>query len=439
MRLSRRRSPYLLAAALVLLAACAAPSGAPQPDAAAVSTADAGTEAPPPTESPRPAPTETPAPTAVPTEAQREFRVSQGPAGVFSLNVPADWERLDESSADRLLVRYLPPAGYGSRVTVEVTNEGPQTPEQVRALAESFVRLHYGTDPAYEALSREETQDGALVFTFAYDDGLGAAGQETLTTRQVGPYFAALRVLLADADEHRLGQALDAVAASFRVDALAQWSSSIAAVNPAALSIDNAALWRSEDDVWGTVYSGEVRNAAESPVTDVEVRVVLCDARGVVMGEFSGQAGLEIVEPGAAAPFALHLGDVAAGLEVCSVSASAVPAPPASPHTTALQVQADAGLEGRERFVVQGQVTNPGLAAVGDVRVLMAAYNEEGQLIGFETTPLGADVVLQPGASAPFSHTFTALGGEASRLQAQAQGRTLDERNPSLAARPDEG
>lgn len=422
----------------VMLAACSSPGATVEPAAEAEATGTPPDEEPSLTQQP----TQTeppPQPTPTPTEAPREFRTSQGPSGVFSLSIPAGWEQFDESSERRLRVRYLPPAGYGSRVTVEVTNEGPLTPEQVAELAASTVHQTYDGSTEYELIDQTADEDGTLRYTFAYDDGQGGAGQETLLVRQSGPYFAALRVFLAAEDEDTLTQALDTVEQSFRVDAAAQWSTGSAAVNPAALLVENTALWDSDNDVWGTVFSGEVINASETAITDVTVRLVLCDSRGVVMGEYNGGAGLSVVEPGGVTPFALHLGDVIDGLEVCSQSAEAAPAPASTAYTVDLQVQADAGQTNSGDVVVQGQVSNPGLAPVGDVRVLMSVYAESGQLVGFETAALGADVVLGPGETAPFTHTFTALGDDPARVETQAQGRTLDGRNPSLSDGPDEG
>lgn len=427
------RSAALSAGLLVfMLAACTAtPQAATVPAETATQPVVVS-----PTGTPTPAPARTAAPAPTPTEPSREFLPADHPSGVFGLSIPAGWETADESTGERLLVRYLPPPGYGSRVRVEVTHEGPQTPEQVGALVESYVRLHYNGDDGYEELSREVGPDGETRLTFRYDDGQGAAGQETVILRQAGPYFAALSVFLADDDAPRLAQALDTVAGSFRVEPQAQWRPGPVAVNPAELVIANTALWESEDDVWGWVYSGELTNASPGAVTEVEVRVVLCDTRSVVVSEFRGEVGLSVIPAGASSPFALRLGDLASGLSVCSEQAEGVGAAQDTPITTELQVEGSAS-SGGDVIAVQGQVANPGLAPVTDVRLVAAAYDEAGRVVGFETAPLGVGLVLAPGEAAPFEISVPAVDAEAARTVVLAQARVLPLQDYSLA--PEEG
>ena len=435
MSLRSPRSAALGAGLLVLmLAACrAAPQVATAPAVTATEPVEVG-----PTETPAPAPARTAAPAPTPTEPAREFRPADHSSGVFGLSLPAGWETVDESIGERLLVRYLPPPGYGSRIRVEVTHEGPQTPGQVGALVERYVRLHYGSGAAYEEISREDGPDGETRLTFRYDDGQGGAGQETVILRQAGPYFAALSVFLAGDDAPRLTQALETVESSFRVEPLAQWRPGPVAVNPAELIIANTALWEPEEDASGWVYSGEVSNVSPGAVTDVEVRVVLCDARSVVVSEYRGETGLTVIPAGGSSPFALRLGDLAAGLSVCSEQAEAVAAPQDTPVTTALQVEAGATGDA-ETIFVQGQVANPGLASVTDVRLVAAAYDGAGRVVGVATSPLGVGLVLEPGQAAPFEVSVTVLDAEAARTVVLAEARIIVDQNHSLAPEEDEG
>lgn len=420
----RRQRPGLHLGALITalaLAACSAPApGAVGPTQTPTQAAGTASPAPTPTRTSTP----TPAPTATPTEPARDFHAVGHPSGVFSLNIPQGWEPLDSSTERRLQVRYLPPAGYGSRISVQVTDEGPRSPEEVRALAESFIETTYAGTAAYRLIASEERPDGSLRYEWVYDDGLGGTGREVLTVRQDGPYFSTLRVFLADDDAYRLAGALETAAASFRVDPVAQWNSGVAAVNPAELLVVNALLWRAGANAPDAVYTGEVRNASGTPVQDVEVRLALCDQRGIVLREYGAPVGLAVIPPGGASPFAVAAADAPRNAEVCAASARAVPAPANARYSADLVVEAS-GEAARDALVVQGTVFNPGLAPLTDIAVLIAAYDVEGRVIGFEVATLGPSTVLQPGESTSFEHTLDALGGELARFTAGAEGHVL--------------
>ena len=102
-------------------------------------------EEPPPPDTPTPTTppvvTATPevTPTTVSVVAPAELVTFRHKTGVFSISQPEDWEVIDESTDQRLSVRFIPPPGFGSRVTLDVTNEGVLTAEQLHQQAEGFV------------------------------------------------------------------------------------------------------------------------------------------------------------------------------------------------------------------------------------------------------------------------------------------------------------
>src|SRR5262245_11026828 len=95
---------------IALVSGCAPDPGSLTP------TLDAAT----PTLEPTVAPSLTPTPTIIPI-AFTQFRHK---SGVFGLSIPEGWEMLDSSTEQRLQIRFIPPPGFGSRVTVEATNTG---------------------------------------------------------------------------------------------------------------------------------------------------------------------------------------------------------------------------------------------------------------------------------------------------------------------------
>ena len=426
------------AAALLLAAGCISAPG-PAPEAAAV-VGEGPTLTASPTVSPvasMPAntapPSETPTggPTPSPAGAVLNLRSARHESGVFSLSVPAGWEEMDHSADQRLLVSYVPPVGYGSRVTVDVTNEGPLPPTEVRALAESYVHLHYVSQPGYTEISRAELPDGRLQFVFQYSDGQGAQGRETLIIQQAGPYFAALRVFLSSADGVSTGQALEAITASFVIDPLVVWGTGVTTVASSDLPITGTTLWQDKDGV--TYYMGEVRNASPVSVAGVEVRVALCDEGGIVMAEIVEKAALDQVLPGGSTPFAVRAEGLPSGVVVCAEQATASPAGGDRTYMSALTLRPRAGFDDDGRVVIEGEVSNPSLAPVTNIEVVLLVYGADDRLVGYHLIGFGPDVTLAPGETATFAHTFPELGGLAERFATLAEGRVAIFENPSLA------
>jgi hypothetical protein len=418
------RTPIILLITLSL-AACAAPAPTVPPAA----TEEVPGLAVLPTATLPPTPTA--APTPVPTEAARTFVSYTHPSGVFALNLPDDWEVLDESSEQRLLVRLLPPVGYGSRVTVDITNEGALPPQEVSALAESYVRLHYVEQPGYAEINRAELPDGRLQFVFQYSDGRGASGRETLYIQQAGPYFAALRVFLSNRDAPYLSGALETLVASFAPDASIQWGSAVASINPAELLIANSTLWQGDDDI--TYYMGEVYNASPAAIMDAQVRVALCSEEGVVLAELTRPTALRTAPSGGTVPFSIAFENVPDDPQVCIEEVAAVPARSDPTYSQDLLLDARTVIGRYGSLIVQGTLTNPTLVPMINVEVVIVIYDAEGRVIGLETVPLEADPQLDPGQSLTFEHTFDELGGEADRYMTFAHATVFNPLDPSLA------
>jgi hypothetical protein len=266
---------------------------------------------------------------------------------------------------------------------------------------------------------------------YLYDDGRGGKGRETLTVWQVGPYFAALRVFLSDRDTFTLSQAMDTVLSSFNVNALAVWGSAVAAINPAELVLVNSALWHDEQDI--THYGGEVYNTSHADITNVQVKVALCNSIGIVMTELTQPAALAIVPSGGSTPFEVTASGMPTTISVCSQQATADPAPPNSPITTALSLQSSAGYDRQHRLTINAVVQNPGLSPITDVDVILVVYDADGRVIGYHTVSYGATLELAAGDSQDVSYTFPSLGAEAARFAALGQARVETIYSHSLA------
>jgi hypothetical protein len=401
-------SGILLAAALT--GCLGEPTIAPVPTATSVELVTATPPAPAPMPS-----------TPTPTEVPREFVGYSHPSGVFTIAIPSDWEVRDSSSSDRLLVSFEPPMGYASRVAVDIVNEGPLTPDEMRAMADSYLRLRFGDDLRYTEVSRTDLPDGRLQVTFLYSDGHGATGRETVYLQQTGAYFSALRVFLSDKDVLHLTSALTTITDSFTIDPLAVWGGALAIVSPGDLRFFRVYSWT--DSGGNTYVMGEVYNASATDAAYVTVDAALCEANGVAFETASNMVALDVLERGGFAPFVVLFQDVPEGAVPCDTQARAEPADH-EPYT-ALTLTQTGTFDDFGRLTVAGTVTNNGLEIVEQIEILITAYDAEDDVIGYGVASLD-DVQLIPGESAPFEYVFEELGGQAVNLGLWVQAEIVE-------------
>jgi hypothetical protein len=396
--------------AAVLTGCLAEPTIAPVPTATSVTLVTA--TPPPPTPMP---------PTPAPTEAPREFVSYSHPSGVFTVAIPSDWEVRDSSRDDRLLVVFEPPMGYASQVSIDIVNEGPLTPDEMRAMADSYLRLSFADDSRYTEVSRADLPDGRLQVTFLYSDGHGATGRETIYLQQTGAYFSALHVFLSDKDVLHLTSALTTMTDSFTIDPLAVWGGALAIIVPDDLRFFRVYSWT--DSGSNTYVMGEVYNASMTDASYVTVDATLCDANGVVFETASNVVEMDVLERGGFAPFVVLFQGAPEGAAPCDTQARAEPADHV-PYT-ALALTQTGTFDDFGRLTVSGTVTNNGLEIVGQVEIMIAAYDAEDNVIGYGAANLG-DMQLVPGESAPFEYVFEELGGQAVNLGLWVQAETVE-------------
>ena len=350
-------------------------------------------------------------PTSIPTptETPREFVSYAHASGVFTIVIPSDWRVVDESTNDRLLVSFEPPMGYASRVMVDVVNEGPLTPDEMRTLADSYLSLRFAGDLHYTEVSRADLPDGRLQVTFLYSDGRGATGRETVYLRQAGPYFSALRVFLSDKDLLHLTGALTTVTDSFTVDPLAVWGGESAIITSGDLRFFRVYSWTGASG--NTYVMGEVYNASTTDAAFVTVDATLCDATGVVFDTASTVIQLDVVPQGSFAPFVVLFQDAPEGATPCETVARAEAAD-AAPYAGLSVTGLTGDFDEFGQLTAAGTVVNGGLEVVERVEIIIAVYDSGEHVIGYGVATLG-NAQLAPGESAPFEYVFEELGGEA--------------------------
>ncbi|MBN1427442.1 MAG: hypothetical protein JXB07_03595 [Anaerolineae bacterium] len=369
-------------------------------------------------------------PTPAFAEIEREFATYRHRSGVFAIAYPSDWEAIDNSTDRHILVRFDSPVGFGSRFIVDIENTGELSSQAVLDRLQSFIQMNYSAIPAYGQISQDLLADGRIQAVFLYNDGRGGKGQETLTVQQIGPYFTGLRIFLAENDKSVLTTALSSVASSMMVDPQAAWGNQVAAINPAELLVINSLLWR--DKSKATHYTGEIYNASPANAGNIQVRVSICDKNDIILKEVTGEPALRVIPKGATIPFSIVVEDLPADVTVCSERVNAEPARSDSNYTTALTIESDAKLDARRQLVVSGTVSNPGLMAVLNVRLVIAVYDKEGRVIGFSVPDLGIGLRLEPGQSQPFDFTFVNLGGQADHSVTFVEAETVGIGDSSL-------
>ncbi len=361
-------------------------------------------------------------PAGQPTESPRTFIGYQHSSRVFSLLIPDDWQAVEQSTGQKLRVLFVPPPGYGSRVTVETHNVGTAAEVEVRPLTEAYLDELTSHTPGYSEIEREDLPDGRVRVRLAYDDGRGGRGQELLISGASGPYFTVMRAFLAEGDISTLATALDGIANSLAVNSAATWGAPAAAINPAELLLINTSLWR--DDAGIVYYAGELYNASAYTILDPQVSISFCNPASVVIAEITRPAALRLVESGETVPFGVTLSGTDTIASVCGEAAIAQPAPVQNDVATNLVVQAGVTGDG-DALIISGQVTNTGSSTVADPAVAIVIYDEAGGVVGYTRITFGAGATLEAGASQSFRHTFTTLGGEDAEYATLAQGRLL--------------
>lgn len=374
----------------------------------------------------------TPLPTEMPTPIPLFVSAFRHRSGVFGINTLEYWEMLDESNDQRILVRLLPPKGYGSRMHIEITNEGPLTPEQVAQRAESYVRLNYVETPGYQEATRDTLADGRLRFVFTYNDGRGAAGREILTIQQAGPFFAAIRVFLSERDTANVALALDEAASSFTVDPLAAWGTRVAAINPAELRITNALVWQDRSN--NTYYTGELLNSSPADITQAQVTISFCDDKGIIVAEVTQPVEFKIIPQGETRAFSVQVEDLDDDISVCRETASAQPAAPDPSYSTTISLQAEVSYhQWRRDLTIKGPLNNYGLTPLNHIEVFIIAYNAQNQVVGYAKVPLDVAQRLDPGQSYNFEWVIGALGEPPHHVATLVQAQVINQSNPSLA------
>lgn len=208
---------------------------------------------------------------------------------------------------------------------------------------------------------------------------------------------------------------------------------------PVALEIRGLAFhYTPVDSLW---CLGEIVNLSGQPAEEVQVQVSLHDEQGRLLASGAAFAELDILAPGARAPFAiLFTAPPESFAQYQTRVLGGVPSThlgPRYPNLTLVEEWGgylDEGTEGRT-YQVRGQVRNTGEADAERVVVVVTLYDQEDHVVGARTVEIAAEVFLV-GATAPFEVTLTPLG-EVARHDVQVQGWWIGYEIPTETATPE--
>lgn len=168
---------------------------------------------------------------------------------------------------------------------------------------------------------------------------------------------------------------------------------------------------------------GEVANPSTRALENVQVRVVLKDATGLVMAEGRPFTALDVIAPGGQSPFELLFTSPPAGY--ATFEATVVRAEPSNEpggRYANLQIISKQGGTDGLQFRVVGKARNASDKPAASVKVVVTAYDAANKVIGYRQQPLG-DGNLAAGATGDFSVTFAPSGGTPARFEVAAEGR----------------
>lgn len=194
---------------------------------------------------------------------------------------------------------------------------------------------------------------------------------------------------------------------------------------PLPFQIANVAFY--ETPVGSLWCLGEVINNTGADIEQVQVAVSLYDAEGEMVASGSTFTEFDIIPNGGKMPFALLFTEPPPGFSHHQVVAlRGVTVAHWGRNYKDLTIESDRGEASGERvYVVTGQVKNTGQYDAEQIRIVVTAYDAEGQVVGIrrgspETQTIGV------GESSPFRVSLSPLGGQVVTYTVQAQGQRIE-------------
>ena len=194
---------------------------------------------------------------------------------------------------------------------------------------------------------------------------------------------------------------------------------------PLPFQIANVGFY--ETPVGGLWCLGEVINSTGASMEQVQVAVSLYDAEGEMVAHDSTFTEFDIIPNEGKMPFALLFTEPPLNFSQHQVVAlSGVTVAHWGRNYMDLSIESDHGEASGERaYIVTGQVRNTGQHDAEQVRMVVTAYDAEGQVVGIRRGSPEAQT-LGVGESSPFEVSLSSLGSQVVTYTVQVQGRRVE-------------
>lgn len=192
---------------------------------------------------------------------------------------------------------------------------------------------------------------------------------------------------------------------------------------PLPVTVEN--VYFSETKIAGLWVLGEVFNPGEVALEQVRVGVTLLGDTGAEIAKTDGLIALDLLDPGARAPFAITFGQAPGLFKQYQVHA--LHAAPAFVGSYYRDLEVNNLVSEGERYAsytVSGTVKNTGPEEAVQVYVVLTAYDPLGRVIAMRKVEPEYNVVPRGGETS-FTAVIAPVGGPIEKLVAVAQGRRL--------------
>jgi hypothetical protein len=321
------------------------------------------------------------------------FTTYQHQSGVFALRVPPNWVPNDLPDDSGIRVEFSNLEGDESivRLTVYVVNTGaPMTREAFLQASTAYLPptdfANYNWQPLTEPV---DMADGSRRVIGVRDYPIIGPRVLNVFMQPNGRYFSVLEADVTDANPGTLDQLL-AVVNTYQINTdIAIDQGEIAGGVTSVGNIGFASYYHWADDDGGFNITGLVVNNQNQPVEAVRLTGYLFDTRGNRLGEESIILAQDVLTPEETAPFRLRF---EAGRPTSAVRYELHAAARLTGAVARnfygeenFDVQHDAGYNDTGDLVVVGQLTNRGERLVNNPQVVVAVFDENGNVVATET------------------------------------------------------
>ena len=369
---------------------------------------------------------------ATPDAPDAGFQTFEHNSGVFSIRIPPDWipDELPNDNGIRMQFTSVEGSERVVRLSLTVINTGqPLTAEAfIQAVNAYQPPSDVSAVPWIPSSDMAAMADGSVRLTGVRDYPTLGPRALNIFLQGNGTYFSALEVDVTNAEPFIVERLL-AAANTFRINQNAPFTEGVVAqpgVTSASgiIAFEDYVHW--SDRSGGFNITGRVLNLSETPLEAVRLTGYLFDEDGNELAERADVLAYDVLGAEESAPFRLRFDT---GRPSTAVRYEIHAAARAAEFSVSNFFGGDRFLIGEDQafynnngvLTITGLVQNESGRLARDVKVIAAIFNEDGNIVGTETSFINQDQLL-PGEATPFEITVFDLGGNAFRYTLVAQG-----------------